>query len=77
MALIRLSKMEGRDLGIERAKLVQRFGDVCVPFRIPDNCAVAGLTNLPEGSIELRNAHTNLLNIRSTIARAQPGFSPR
>jgi hypothetical protein len=35
------------------------------------------LTNLPEGSIELRNAHTSLMNIRSAIARAQPGFSPR
>jgi hypothetical protein len=33
--------------------------------------------NLQEGSIELRNAHTNLMNIRITIAMAQPGFSPR
>jgi hypothetical protein len=33
------------------------------------------LTALPEGSIELRNAHTNLLNIRRALAR--PDFRPR
>jgi hypothetical protein len=39
------------------------------------------LPNLPEGSIELRNAHTNLQNIRRTLAQPQrpagPGFGPR
>jgi hypothetical protein len=33
------------------------------------------LTALPEGSAELRNAHTNLTNIRAALAR--PDFRPR
>jgi hypothetical protein len=33
------------------------------------------LPNLPEGSIELRNAHANLLNIRRALAANAP--SPR
>jgi hypothetical protein len=33
------------------------------------------LTSLPEGSVELRNAHHNLHNIRKAIAR--PDFRPR
>ena len=33
------------------------------------------LPNLPEGSAELGNAHTNLLNIRRALAR--PDFRPR
>jgi hypothetical protein len=33
------------------------------------------LPNLAEGSVELRNAHANLLNIRRALA--QPDFRPR
>lgn len=33
------------------------------------------LTALPEGSIELHNAHINLRNIRAALAR--PDFRPR
>jgi hypothetical protein len=33
------------------------------------------LPNLPEGSIELRNAHANLLNIRRALSMSMP--SPR
>jgi len=33
------------------------------------------LPNFAEGSVELRNAHANLLNIRRALAR--PGFGPR
>ena len=33
------------------------------------------LPYLPEGSVELRNAHANLLNIRRALAR--PDFWPR
>jgi hypothetical protein len=37
---------------------------------------IAGeLPNLQEGSVELRNAHTNLQNIRRAMAR--PDFRPR
>ena len=35
----------------------------------------AGLPHLAEGSIDLRNAHTNLQNIRRAMAR--PEFRPR
>jgi hypothetical protein len=37
----------------------------------------AELPHLAEGSSELRNAHLNLQNIRSALARPQPGFTPR
>jgi hypothetical protein len=33
------------------------------------------LPNLPEGSLQLRNAHTNLMNIRRALAR--PDFRLR
>jgi len=36
----------------------------------------AELAYLSEGSIELRNAHTNLLNIRRALARPTPGPRP-
>lgn len=34
------------------------------------------LPMLPEGSIELRNAHANLHNIRCALARPAPGLRP-
>jgi hypothetical protein len=37
----------------------------------------AALPGLPEGSQDLRNAHTNLMNIRIAMARPQPGSGPR
>jgi len=37
----------------------------------------AELINLREGSIELRSAHANLLNIRRALARPSPGPRPR
>lgn len=36
----------------------------------------AMLPEFPEGSIELRNAHTNLQNIRRALARPAPGPCP-
>lgn len=34
------------------------------------------LPGLAEGSVELRNAHANLHNIRCALARSGPGFRP-
>lgn len=35
------------------------------------------LPNLPEGSVDLRNAHANLQNIRRSLAQPRPGAGPR
>ncbi len=32
---------------------------------------------LPDGSAELRDAQTNLMNIRVALAKPHPGFGPR